>query len=711
LTGREVTDAAGAQGAQTRRAGPRQGWTSGPGLLAAAALLVACGGVALAQQSPLIIGGAKFTLVEEVEEPEFDLLAEVDLSSARPQDEAVFVFDVSDAGRHALHVSREKVFFTRATAQGSESIGLQGAAPGLAEGPVQVCLARRAWKMTATVNGSVVARAWDDLPFGGLVGYAGSSESVRLADVTYQPVGEIQFEDNFMRTADTTGEWEAVSGQWVNEETIEVRGDARQEGQVDFKSVNAFSFKAAGQEPAIATAGYWFWDDYAYSVSVKSERGVMGLLFRYQDPQNHLLLRVATNKGRPVGEPSLQLLRVAGGQAHELARANPPILSSQWYRLRVEVVEDAIWAYLDDQFMAQARDATFASGGIGLYAEATEGAFFDDVRVREWNVLYDNFASDAPGRWDAVEGQWARRDGSRRSGGQLVKTSDGRGLALAGRLDWSGYIFESDAQAAPDGCAGLAFYGQGPQDYFALRVGGPQSKQGYAGKAQLIKTVRGQATVLAEAPVALAAGRPAHLQVEADGPYLAGYVDGLRVVETVDQTLTHGKVGLVADGAPEVAFRNAYLRFIERRPPVIIPHTMVADEEMKRDWASPAESWAPAEGGKTIHWNKGSLFGESAVEVPIGGIGSVAGRLTVFVSEAEGEEAGAYAVSLVASPGTTALQVQITRDGQSLGAGSTSLDEGETACVFRVELNGAYLMAFINDTCVASCRMQQGTEG
>ncbi len=680
-------------------------------LLLGVVLLTVVASVAQGQPTPLTIGGVEFTPLE-VEQPEFDVAMQVDFSLAGPQDEVVLVFDVSpDGSRHALHVSREKVFFTRYDTDGSHTIGLPSDSTALSQKPVELCMARRAWKMTAAINGVAVARAWDDQPFGGLAGYRTTSGRVVIDEVTCQPVGDIYFADNFMRTSESTGEWETESGSWVNEETIEVRGNARQEGQIDFKSVNAFSFKASAEKVAIATTGYWFWDDYAYSASVKAEHGMMGLIIRYQDPENYLLLRVATVNGRPAGLPSLQLLRVANGEMHELGRANPTILPSQWYRLRVEAVDNDIWAYLDDELMVHAVDSTFAMGRIGLYAEKTDGAFFDDVRVRGWDVLYDDFRAEAPGRWRAVRGKWARQEGSHRSDARLAKTSEGLGIILAGQTDWKRYTFEADVAPLENSGVGLVFHAQGPGDYYALRVGGAKDQHGYAGKAQLVKTIHGETTVLAEAPAQLALGRPTHLQVEADGPYLAGFVDGRRVVEAVDQAIASGKVGLLADGPAGCTFDNALLRFIEHRPPVIIPQSMVTDKEMKRDWASPAESWIPPERGLSISWNKGSFFGESAVEIPLRKVRAAAGRLEVFVSQREKEIADAYQVILSTSGGTGALEVQIMYGGELVASGSAALAEDEDDCTFRVELNGSYLMVFVDDSCVANCRIKWGEGG
>lgn len=678
-------------------------------LLLGVALLVVAAGAAFGQTTPLMIGGVQFTPLE-VEQPEFNVAMQVDFSLAGPQDEVVLVFDVSpDGSRHALHVSRENVFFTRSDADGSHAIGLVGGAKAPSDGPFELCLARRSWKMTAVINGAAVARAWDEQPFGGLAGYRATSARVVIDDIACQPVGDIYFADNFMRTSETTGEWETQSGNWINEETIEVRGNARQEGQIDFKSVNAFSFKASSESVGIVTTGYWFWDDYAYSASVKAEDGMAGLILRYQNPDNYLLLRVAPAGGRPAGMPSLQLLRVSDGNMHELGRANPTILPSQWYRLRVEAVDDDIWAYLDDELMVHAVDSTFAMGRIGLYAEKTNNAFFDDVRVRGWDVLYDDFSREAPGRWPNVKGKWARQQGTSRSHARLVKTSNGLGLTLAGQGDWSGYTFKADVTPLEDSSVGLVFHAQAPDDYYALRVGGPKDQHGYAGKAQLVKTFRGETTVLAEAPVQLAVGRPTHLQVEADGPYMAGFVDGRRVVEAVDQAITSGKVGLLADGAGGCAFDNVLLRFIERRPPVIIPMSMVTDKEMKRDWASPAESWIPPEGGQSISWNKGSFFGESAVEIPLKRIKAAAGRLVVFVSQSEKEIADAYQVALSTSGGDSVLEAQIIYGGELVTSGSADLEEDD--CTFRVELNGSYLMVFVDDTCIANCKIEWGKGG
>lgn len=201
----------------------------------------------------------------------------------------------------------------------------------------------------------------------GAVGWRGG-----LTDVRYQPVEPPTFADDFMRTSDDKGGWEADGGEWHTAIA----------GSKDL-GANPFCYRVttAGDAPATAVNGYAFWDDYRLSVSVRPEDagGKVALGAYAQDASSVLLFEAPVpDAGTAKGE--FTLVRLQAGKPTLLARCPGALLPGQWYRLRIQVVGDTVSTFVDGVKLLTARDTTFAGGKIALRAEHLS-ARFDDVSV------------------------------------------------------------------------------------------------------------------------------------------------------------------------------------------------------------------------------------------------------------------------------------------------------------------------------------------
>jgi hypothetical protein len=94
----------------------------------------------------------------------------------------------------------------------------------------------------------------------------------------------------------------------------------------------------------------------------------VGVIARYRDDANHYYVSLGVNSG-------LQIRRVAGGAVTVLASIPYAVHGNVSYRLRFEAVGDQLRAYVDDVFVAEAHDATFAAGRFGVATNLAAASF------------------------------------------------------------------------------------------------------------------------------------------------------------------------------------------------------------------------------------------------------------------------------------------------------------------------------------------------
>lgn len=192
-----------------------------------------------------------------------------------------------------------------------------------------------------------------------------------LSDVRYQPVEPAFFSDDFMRTSDESGGWEAHGGAW---ETAPVRNPDL--------GANPFSYRVRAENEAAALAGFPYWDEYRFSVSARPEAGsgAIGCGLYVQDARNMLLFRARVRApDRPLDD-GFALVRLQGGNAQVVASRPGGLLPDQWYRLEVKAEGPWVGAFVDGERVLAARDTTWTGGRIALWADHAS-ARFDDVLV------------------------------------------------------------------------------------------------------------------------------------------------------------------------------------------------------------------------------------------------------------------------------------------------------------------------------------------
>ncbi len=224
-----------------------------------------------------------------------------------------------------------------------------------------------------------------------------------------QRLDAVLFADDFMHAEGSFGAW-TRQGEWCIDAT-----------RNPLRDVNAFQLAATG-EPALLTAGCWFWRDYGFRVAATCGPGSVLSLLAYRDEAGRSYeLRVAQGEQEAV----LTLLRHLPSGAHELATASrSPLLG--WNHLGLRMHEGRIQAQINGQTLLVADDPTpLAFGGIGLEVSrlGSGRVVFDDVEVTSLRSpedtpsetplvelvedTHDVFSSEeSMTEWSGAQGDW-----------------------------------------------------------------------------------------------------------------------------------------------------------------------------------------------------------------------------------------------------------------------------------------------------------------
>lgn len=167
---------------------------------------------------------------------------------------------------------------------------------------------------------------------------------------------------------------------------------------------------AANSLPMLGTmaiAGQPTWSDYVLRCKVRNiDEDAIGLAFRYRDPNNYYRFSWdSTRRYRRV-------TKVHNGSWSLLYQDAQRQNSQRWYEVAIEARGIRLRVFVDRALVCDVFDVALATGGVGLYSWASEGAIFDDVVVepipRERGVLGAVLAGSATelfGRSPAGRGQ------------------------------------------------------------------------------------------------------------------------------------------------------------------------------------------------------------------------------------------------------------------------------------------------------------------
>ena len=174
----------------------------------------------------------------------------------------------------------------------------------------------------------------------------------------------------------------------------------------------------------------------------------------------------------------------------------------------------------------------------------------DPVSTRARFTVVDQGAAGAPSDW-------------RVEGGALIQISEIHGgaepelpgtVALTGDPDWTDYRLLVDLRSDSGGALGVVFRWVDDDNYYRLSLDAGLEVR------RLVKSEKGQISILWEDSQGYTAGEPFRLTVEAVGARLAGFLGSDRLFEIADATHASGQVGLYAAGNPDARFETIEVR-------------------------------------------------------------------------------------------------------------------------------------------------------
>lgn len=175
----------------------------------------------------------------------------------------------------------------------------------------------------------------------------------------------ILFEDDF--EDGTPDGWAVIAGKW----------------EVVQDTTGNYVYKGTGDSWGYTVAGSDEWENYAVEVRVKGVENLRGANDYY------IGLDARVNWG---ATPSCERYASHFGSWANVGKYGPDcsedwpgrphrMIPDTWYLLRLEVVEDAIRYYVDNELVREYKDSELRRGYIGLAVSTNAIAYFDDVRV------------------------------------------------------------------------------------------------------------------------------------------------------------------------------------------------------------------------------------------------------------------------------------------------------------------------------------------
>ncbi|MBM3499577.1 MAG: hypothetical protein FJX74_13030 [Armatimonadetes bacterium] len=557
------------------------------------------------------------------------------------------------------------------------SLAPLGAATGAATGPpvalpagAEVVVARTRGAVSILVNRAEVHQTADAGQWPGAVAAKG------LADCFVQPVEPVSFSDDFMQEAGEAAAWQSVSGAW---QIVSTEGEAS-------TGANPFSYGVETGEEALATAGEWFWDDYAFEASARWTQNAVGMVFDYRDPANYRLLEA------DLADQTLELATVEEGKRETRRSVSASLRPWQWYRLAVRSSQGLVQFLLDGEPLGEVQLESDRCGPLGLYARNAKAAF-DDVEARPWRV--GPSLRDAGWRWsDAAPVAAGDRVTVRGAGrtGEVWGDVSVRVELRMGEATEAGVRVRETAEAA---CEAVV-----------ERTSG--------GLALKLREVRnGKATVLGATPVS---GRrpadPLPLTVKAVRERVFCGIEGGSYLLRAAVLPAEGAVGVFANG------KGAQFGALDIRPGesglyrADPPTPAYAGAVDVMTWAGTAFSWAPDPSDLELFWHEGDVPGPLRVRVGVHRGEAAEAVAEVRLAPSDASAGSGYAVRFAHTWDTPLATVAVTRGGADVAKTTYAGPLMPTGYLAEVEKAGSALTVRVNGSPVLACGgTQADTDG
>jgi hypothetical protein len=483
-----------------------------------------------------------------------------------------------------------------------------------------------------------------------------------LGEPLVQPVDPVSFTDDFMQEAGQAAAWQPVTGSW---QIVSTEGEAS-------TGANPFSYGVETGEEALATAGEWFWDDYAFEASARWTQNAVGLVFDYRDPANYRALEA------DLAAQAVQLVTVQAGKREVRHSAATVLRPWQWYRLGVRSSQGLAQFLLDGEVLGEVRLGVDGCGPLGLYARGAKAAF-DDVEARAWRI--------GPGLRDPA---WRWSEAAPAPAGDRV-TVRGSGRTTEA---WGDVAVSVELRLADATEAGVRVRDTGDAACEAVieRTSG--------GLALKLRELRGGKSSVLGA-LALNGRRPTdplRLTVKAVRERVFCGLEGGPYLLRAATLPAEGAVGVFANG------KGAQFGALDTRPAesglhrADPPTPAYAGAVDVMTWAGTAFSWAPDPTDLDLFWHEGDVPGPLRLRVGVHRGGAAEAVAEVRLAESAAPAEAGYAVRFAHTGGAPQVAVALTRAGQEVAKATYAGPLVESGYLAEVEKSGSALTVRVNGT-------------
>ncbi|KPJ64780.1 hypothetical protein AMK68_00590 [candidate division KD3-62 bacterium DG_56] len=518
------------------------------------------------------------------------------------------------------------------------------AAPGKS---ATFALKRRRLEISLLWNQQTVLRAADAAPRTGAISYELTGKGIKIDRIRYQPVEPIYHCDDFSRVSERIGDWDRPAGSWWLSTSRNLD-----------RSANGFWYATSseGGEHSTAITGYPFWDRYSFEAAVHPGRDTqaVGLYAYYCDPDNHLLFRWTGND--PADGGRRELIETVAGRPTVIASEPGGFVRSpyQWYALRLNVGDRQVQALIDGVVVLTG-PIRLGQGRVGLHAEQTTQCFYDDIVVRSWRAVSDDFR-------DAAIWQWEKRGGWQASDGGQELHGRGEAEATLGDARWMDYRFLIEMRRG-SGAAGVYLARRGPDDYWLLRA----DDNG----VELRRAAGGEQTVVARSDRPLAEGQWQSLSLSVRGDYVAAVLPDGSLLDDMSDQPAAGVVGLVVERG-EAEFRRPRVFFYQQPGPAEPVAMDLAVDPGMRLLAPGSYRWHQSENptaqGDPLWWHDSDFFGDVTVTCHIEDPLTQSGRVVLALSADRDDLAGGPRLEITHQPGQPSMTLALKQADETFAS-------------------------------------------
>ncbi|MHB9134654.1 MAG: LamG-like jellyroll fold domain-containing protein [Armatimonadota bacterium] len=362
---------------------------------------------------------------DEITSETYDCLLSLKPNTAISEKSAVTVLLEWGVEKSFIQVTLSKQSVTVAAVRNGRRTTIGDAKSKVVPGEAYLLTVMRRGEWLAILRDGALIYRGQAPRFGGSQAGVTAGEGWTVDDARIQHVEPVAFADNFMRTADEKGEWEAISGQWALQSAWDndPKGGSNRFNNITYAQ-NPFAWAGRGEKtPAMCLAGKPFWEDYTFTASVRPANDVtVGVGVNMIDAKNGLLVTWGPANDRGTRGNALCLYKLIDGRATLIGKDAGGFVPEQWYKLRVFSSINGVRVAVDGKDRITVNNVSPWRGRVALYVEGSNGAVFDDVtvygRMLKTHLISENqlaqinqrFANDPNGmkEWSSTSSDWLR---------------------------------------------------------------------------------------------------------------------------------------------------------------------------------------------------------------------------------------------------------------------------------------------------------------